>query len=322
MSLERGIVPNAMKLAKVIPIYKGKCKESFTNYRPISLLSNISKILEKVVYKRLLSFLTRCGILYNSQYGFRPNCSTIDAITEFTANVIPALDNNNKCLSVFLDLSKAFDTINHDILLMKLKRYGIRGVALKWFRSYLNQRMQYVSFKGVHSKTGKVEYGVPQGSVLGPLLFILYSNDIPLSLTHSKAILFADDTTVFCTGSDLYECINSDLDNLGDWFKANQLSVNPSKTKYILFTKRCGVDDQMHNLYIEGTILERVPCTTFLGLYIDEHLSWKQHIDHCKKKMSSGIYAMNMAKHILSINHLRTLYYSLVHPYATYGTLG
>ena len=322
LSLERGIVPNAMKLAKVIPIYKGKCKESFTNYRPISLLSNISKILEKVVHKRLLSFLTRCGILYNSQCGFRPNCSTIDAITEFTANVIPALDNNDKCLSVFLDLSKAFDTINHEILLMKLKRYGIRGVALKWFRSYLNQRMQYVSFKGVHSKTGMVEYGVPQGSVLGPLLFILYSNDIPLSLTHSKAILFADDTTVFCTGSDLekmYECINSDLDNLNDWFKANQLSVNPSKTKYILFTKRCGVDDQMHNLYIEGTILERVPCTKFLGLYIDEHLSWKQHIDHCKKKMSSGIYAMNMAKHILSINHLRTLYYSLVHPYATYG---
>ena len=258
MSLERGIVPNAMKLAKVIPIYKGKCKESFTKYRPISLLSNISKILEKVVHKRLLSFLTRCGILYNSQYGFRPNCSTIDAITEFTANVIPALDNNDKCLSVFLDLSKTFDTINHEILLMKLKRYGIRGVALKWFRSYLNQIMQYVSFKGVHSKTRMVEYGVPQGSVLGPLLFILYSNDIPLSLTHSKAILFADDTTVFCTGSDLekmYECINSDMDNLNDWFKANQLSVNPSKTKYILFTKRCGVDDQMHNLYIEGTIL-------------------------------------------------------------------
>ena len=104
--------------------------------------------------------------------------------------------------------------------------------------------------------------------------------------------------------------IHEDLDNLNDWFKANQLSVNPSNTKYILFTKRCGVDDQMHNLYIEGTILERVPCTKFLGLYIDEHLSWKQHIDHCKKKMSSGIYAMNMAKHILSINHLRTLYYT------------
>ena len=172
-----------------------------------------------MVHKGLLSFLTRCGILYNSQYGFRPNCSTIDAITEFTANVIPALDNNDTCLAVFLDLSNAFDTINHEILLMKLKRYGVRGVALKWFRSYLNQRMQYVSLKGVHSKTELVEFGVPQGSVLGPLLFILYSNNIPLSLTHSKAILFADDTTVFCIGSDLekmYECINSDLDNLND----------------------------------------------------------------------------------------------------------
>ena len=215
-----------------------------------------------------------CDILHNSQYGFRPNYSTIDAITEFTANVIPPLDNSDKYLSVFLDLSKAFGTINYEILLMKLKRYGVRGVGLECFRSYLNQRMQYVSFKGVHSKTGLVEYGVPQGSVLGPLLFILYSNDTPLSLIHSKAILFADDTTVFCTGSDLgnmYEYINSDLDNLNDWFKADQLSVTTSKTKYILFTKRFGVDDQMHNLYIEGTILEKVPCKQILGLYIDEH---------------------------------------------------
>jgi hypothetical protein len=224
LSLEQGIVPDAMKLAKVIPIYKAKSKESLSNYRPISLLSNISKLLEKVVHRRLYSFLEKCNILNDKQYGFRPARSTIDAITEFTSDLLPALDNKQKCLGVYLDLSKAFDTINHQILLKKLDYYGIRGKALEWFKSYLNQRRQYVCYKDVHSSVQNVEYGVPQGSVLGPLLFILYSNDIPNSLQHSKAILFADDTTVYHMGNDLrtlYDQVNFDLANLNDWFRAN-----------------------------------------------------------------------------------------------------
>ena len=137
ISLEQGIVPNAMKLAKVIPIYKAK--QEFNNYRPISLLSNISKLLERVVHDRLYSFLTKYNVLYDSQYGFRPKGSTIDAITEFTSELLPTLDINEKCLSVYLDLSEAFDTINHNILLKKLEYYGIRGMALEWFRSYLSR---------------------------------------------------------------------------------------------------------------------------------------------------------------------------------------
>ena len=195
MSLEQGIVPDAMKLAKVIPIHKSKSKELFNNYRSISLLSNMSKVLEKVVHNRLYSFLIKNSILYDKQYGFRPKRSTIDAITEFTAGILPSLDRKKQCLSIYLDLSKAFDTINHSILLNKLKYYGIRGKPLEWFRSYLQQRKQYVSYLGVQSTTQNIEYGVPQGSVLGPLLFILYSNDIPNSLTYCQAILFADDTT-------------------------------------------------------------------------------------------------------------------------------
>ena len=321
MSLHQGIMPDAMKLARVIPIYKAKSRDSFTNYRPISLLSNLSKVLEKVVYKRLYSFLTHNKILYDRQYGFRPARSTIDAITEFTTDVLPCLDKKEKCISVYLDLSKAFDTINHNIMLSKLEYYGIRGKALEWFKSYLANRRQYVDYRGTHSEIKQIEYGVPQGSVLGPLLFIIYSNDIPHSITYCKTILFADDTTVYLTHVDphiLYRHVNHDLQILNDWFKANQLSVNPSKT-FILFSR--GGDRTAHDLsiYINDEKLEQVQTTKFLGLYIDEKLSWEYHIEHCKSKVSKGVYAINSSKHILSQRHLKILYYSLIHPHLLYG---
>ena len=244
-SLVQGIVPDCMKLAKVVPIYKAKNKELFTNYRPISLLPNILKILEKVVHRRLNSFMKKYDILYSDQYGFRSKRSTIDAISKFSADVLLSQDKKDYCLSVYLDLSKAFDTINHDILFKKLHHYGVRGMALEWFKSYLDQRKQYVSYMGQNSDTLCVPYGVPQGSVLGPLLFILYTNDLPSSLSHCKTVLFADDTTIYCQGCNLsmvYDQVNIDLDLLSDWFKANQLSVNASKTKYIIFGKHGNED--------------------------------------------------------------------------------
>ena len=322
MSLQQGIFPDAMKIAKVIPIHKAKATDIFNNYRPISLLSNVSKILEKVVHRRLLSFMTKHRILYDGQYGFRPKRSTIDAITDFVSDVLPSLDKRNTSLAVYLDLSKAFDTINHGILLRKLEYYGIRGRALEWFKSYLDQRRQYVNFGGVCSKLQSVEYGVPQGSVLGPLLFIIYSNDIPHSITYSKSILFADDTTVYITGSNLeimYQHVNYDLKSLNDWFRANQLSVNPLKTKYIHFSRHSVAIDINIQLKIDSVPLERVNTTKFLGIYIDEHLTWESHIKYCMKKISSGTYAINMSKHVLSRSHLLLLYYSLVQPYLQYG---
>jgi len=268
--------------------------------------------------------MTKHRILYDGQYGFRPKRSTIDAITDFVSDVLPSLDKRNTSLAVYLDLSKAFDTINHGILLRKLEYYGIRGRALEWFKSYLDQRRQYVNFGGVCSKLQSVEYGVPQGSVLGPLLFIIYSNDIPHSITYSKSILFADDTTVYITGSNLeimYQHVNYDLKSLNDWFRANKLSVNPLKTKYIHFSRHSVAIDINIQLKIDSVPLERVNTTKFLGIYIDEHLTWESHIKYCMKKISSGTYAINMSKHVLSRSHLLLLYYSLVQPYLQYGII-
>ena len=163
-------------------------------------------------------------------------------------------------LAVYLDLSKAFDTIDHSILLKKMEHYGIRGITLEWFKSYLNQRVQYVTYKSTNSKSLNIPCGVPQGSVLGPLLFILYSNDIPNSLKYSKSILLADDTTVCISVedvTDLFRCLNHDLSNLNDWFKANKLSLNVNKTNYILFNKNTVVLPPDVCLYIGTDKLEQ-----------------------------------------------------------------
>ena len=198
-SFETGTIPKHMKIAKVIPIYKCKEKNEMGNYRPISLLPSISKIIEKLVHKRLYSFCENNDILNDNQYGFRPKHSTIDAVSKFTADIVSSLEKNMTTYAVFLDLSKAFDTIDHDILLHKLRFYGVRGVALEWFRNYLSGISQYVSYYDMNSASRDVTCGVPQGSVLGPLLFIIYTNDLPKSLSHSKSILFADDTTIYST---------------------------------------------------------------------------------------------------------------------------
>ena len=320
-SLESGLVPDCFKIAKVIPIHKGKAKDDFSNYRPISLLPVMSKLLERVVHKRLYHFMELSNVFSPVQFGFRPRHSTTHAVTRLVTDIINAKDNKETTLSTFLDLSKAFDTIDHRLLILKLQHYGVRGNALDWFRSYLSNRTQYVRYLGIDSECLDLTCGVPQGSVLGPLLFILYTNDLPGCIRHSKSILFADDTTIYVSSADvntLYTMMNDDLRTVSDWFHANKLSLNVSKTNYILFSK---LQDICRNRSVSlcGGDIKKVTSTKFLGMTIDCMLKWDKHIEFISKKISSSLFIMNKIKHNVSSKLLKTLYYSMVYPYLTYG---
>ena len=310
---------------KVIPIYKSKDKQMLNNYRPISLLPIFSKIIEKVIYQRLFNFLNTNNALFSSQYGFRKNHSTINAVTELVSHVINAMNRKENTISVFLDLSKAFDTVNHNILLRKLEFYGIRGLALQWFKNYLTGRKQYVLYNNTQSSKQYITCGVPQGSVLGPLLFLIYINDTPNCLKHSKSIVFADDTTIFASCNNmntLYNNMNDDLANLINWFKANMLSLNIAKTNYLLFpsSKLVNVGGNM-KLYAGADEIIRNECCKFLGIIIDDKLGWLDHINSINIKLSRSLYILNSVKNMLPNYILRQLYFTMVQPYLTYGII-
>ena len=202
LSLKTGVVPIQFKIAKVIPIFKAGDSTSMDNYRPISLLSTFSKILEKLVAARLLSYLNQNSILSKWQFGFRSCHSTIHPMVHFLNEITDSLNKKKHSIAIFCDLKKAFDTCDHNILLLKLKRYGVTGTELQWFESYLTKRKQFVSIKNHSSSLLEISLGVPQGSILGPLLFLLYINDLPLS-SKFLSLLFADDTTLVITHDNL-----------------------------------------------------------------------------------------------------------------------
>jgi hypothetical protein len=239
-SFSSGVVPEKFKIARVIPVYKTGRKDIVSNYRPISLLSIFNRILEKLVYKRLLSFLEQNHVLFDGQFGFRSNLSTTHAILLITDKIQRAIENKLYSCGILRkrSLKKAFDTVNHKILLKKLENYGIRGLTKAWFRSYLTYRRQFVSIGHSVSDYQPITCGVPQGSVLGPLLFLLYINDFNNCATDIDFHLFADDSNLFCSHKNLQNLeitLNNQLCNIYKWLCANKLSLNIDKSNFVLF---------------------------------------------------------------------------------------
>ena len=286
-SLEEGIFPQLLKFASVCPIFKKNDKTKCANYRPISLLSNLSKNFERIMYNRIESFLNDFEIIYNLQFGFRKRYSTNHALLSIVEQIRSKLDNKTFSCGVFVDLEKAFDTVNHKILISKLDHYGIRGKANNWIKSYLTNRTQTVTTNGFKSSNLNITCGVPQGSILGPLLFIIYINDMHKALDKCLVHHFADDTNLLFSHKDpkiIKKVMNKELQYLFEWLCANRLSLNVGKTEFILFRPpRIKLENRII-LTLHGTKLYASNKIKYLGLILDDRLTWKYHIDELSKK--------------------------------------
>lgn len=339
LSLSSGLVPTQMKKAKVIPIYKRKGdKTSPTNYRPISLLPILSKILEKVVANQLTRYLDSNELLYKHQYGFQSGKGTIHPVVHLINEIGKAKNEDKVAVGVFCDISKGFDTISHSILLSKLEKIGIKDVELEWFKNYLYQREQFVEINGSYSNNKPINRGVPQGSILGPILFLIYINDLP-NVTELLTLLFADDSSFLISGKTLSEVIaklNMELKKICDWFRTNEMSLHPDKTKFMIFNKREDSIDWNETRVVLNfnngdendlnliTKLEYVnsksdePAIKFLGIFIDPQLTFRYHIQHIQRKVSSSLYVIKCLRNYLGENALKTLYHSFIHSHLLY----
>ena len=321
LSLTTGVVPIEMKIARVIPLFKSGDKCVFSNYRPVSVLPLFSKILERLMYNRLLDFINKHNLLYKYQFGFRKQHSPNLALIILVDKISEALDKGDFVLGLFLDFSKAFDTVNHDILFKKLEHCGIRGIALSWFKSYLSDRSQYIEYNGQKSEKGNISCGVPQGSILGPLLFLIYINDLSNVSKKIFALFFADDSNMFLTGKDpdkLIKEMRTEMIKVVDWLNINKLSLNLKKTHFMIFQKQNQKVLFSEKLIINNVNIGHVDKTKFLGVMIDKYLSFEHHITYIKGKIARAIGILRKCRPVLNNNTMRSMYNTFVYPYYTY----
>ncbi|PNF44137.1 hypothetical protein B7P43_G03190, partial [Cryptotermes secundus] len=328
--LQCGVFPDRLKYSVVKPIHKKGDKSTLANYRPISLLTSFSKIVERVMYNRLINHLMKYNIISPNQYGFQENLSTDNAIYTLINATLTALNNKLKVKGLFCDVEKAFDCVNHNILLHKLEIYGITGVSKKLYSQYLKDRYQCVSlkdsitFSSITSNWSKLQHGVPQGSVLGPLLFLLYINDLPQATVDTAlSVLFADDTSliVMDKSPDIMEAkLNASLINIDKWFKSNLLSINLLKTFTMQFITKNSVPTKASNSYDISDLVE-ASHLKFLGLEVDNILSWNIHIDSVINKLATVCFMIISVRPYMSGSSLVKIYHSLFHSILSYGII-
>jgi hypothetical protein len=334
LCFETGKFPVALKRSVVTPVHKAGDRGDVNNFRPISVLTCFSKILEKLLNKRLISFLTKYNLLSTTQYGFRKGLSTRDAVLHLTNIITEKVDNGDKCIAVFIDLKKAFDTISVPILVHRLEGMGIRGTPLSLFENYLQERTQVVKVGDYYSDEENVTYGVPQGSVLGPTLFLIYINELcMLRLNSGQIFSYADDTAVLFSGS-CWETVRgaaeSGLAGVAGWLNKNLLTLNTSKTKYICFSPssrsqpetvfqikmhRCG---NINSLRCGCPFLEKVNSLKYLGVIVDQRLSWHCHIDLVIARVRKLMWIFKMLRHVMTNKLLNRIYVALAQSVITY----
>ena len=322
LCFETGVCPEIFKTAEVVPVFKSGNKTNCSNYRPIALISNLAKVFETILYERLTDFTNQHNIINRRQFGISKNLGCKDAIAYLSDMLYYSLDKSQPTVVTFLDISKAFDSVDHDLLLQKLELVGIRGVALSLIKNYLKDRKQRVKLNNTRSDYARIKSGVPQGSILGPLLFIIYIDSL-LSISEN-IISYADDTAVICTGS-TWEQVSADstylLNKIYSWMYSNKLALNILKTKYIAFANKSMLIPNNLQININSLTLERTFSIKYLGIIIDENLNWKIHINSTVKKLKYLLFVFARLRYILHKTQLISIYHALFHSIATYGII-
>lgn len=322
--IDQGVFPDLMKHSKVIPLFKSGDKKDPSNFRPVSVLPVLSKVFEKIVLNQMLLHFNINGLLHNQQFGFTKGRSTTDAAVALLQHIFGAWEESQDVVGVFCDLSKAFDCVNHETLLLKLEHYGVKERALDLISSYLGDRIQKVQINGAKSLGSKVKIGVPQGSILGPFLFLVYINDLPFMVENlTKIVLFADDTSLIFKVSrkaqDIDE-VNSALSQIHNWFTKNNLVLNPKKTKCIKFSLP-NVRSNKFDIVLNREKLDYVDDTVFLGITLDANLQWGPHITVLAGRLSSAAFAVRKIRQLTDVATARLVYFSYFHSVMSYGIL-